>query len=226
MNTHVLTRWAMPLLLIVSAVLLSAFVFFVKLPASAQVMTFRAAAAFLGAPITALVVLGALRFATRGAPQPDRGGDLVVIWIVTFLFGLHAAILGAIVGMVPSLRAVVPAAVAFLLVGLGPAIATLSLGSPLGIRTPETLRDERLWLRTHRVTGGLIVVAGILGLVGVGIGGPWALVAGVGPAVVALLVGLLIGSQSAPSNSPEQSDEQSLSSTRLPDESKVEVTDA
>ena len=220
MTSNVLTRWLLPLALIVCAVLLSGFVFFAKLPEHARLLTPRMLLAFLGTPTVAILILIALTVATRG-PARHRSSDMVVVWVVTFLFGVHAAILGTMIGMVGSLRAVVPSAVAVLLLGLAPTIGTLVPGSPLGIRTIGTMADDELWRRTHRLAGGLLAVSGVSGLIGARFGGPWALVSGVGPAVIALIVALGYGSQS-PSTS---SDEHSEADPRLSEESSVDRTD-
>lgn len=191
-----LNRWLIPLALVGSGVLLSAFVFYAKLPEAARVYSPTNFVAFLATPAIALLVLLTLRAATRAGPTVDRSADLVVVWVVTFLFGIHAAVLATIIGMVASLGAVVPSAVALLLIGLGPTIGTLGHGSPLGIRTSSTLSDPGLWRRTHRLAGVLLGLAGVSGLVGAGVGGPWALVSGIGPAVIALIIALGYGSQS------------------------------
>lgn len=196
MSSTLLYRWLIPLALVVAAILLSAFVFYAKLPVGARVYSPTNFVAFLATPGVALLVLLTLRGATRASPTVDRSADLVVVWVVTFLFGIHAAVLATMIGMVGSMRAVVPSAVALLLLGLGPAIGTLGHRSPLGIRTSGTLVDRGLWRRTHRLAGVLLALAGVSGLVGAQLGGPWALVMGIGPAVIALIIALGYGSQS------------------------------
>ncbi len=195
MTSSALTRWALPVALIGSALLLSAFVFFAKLPEEVRVIDGKTGAAFLGTPGVALLIWLMLRGSAKASGQPDRSADLLIVWVLTFLFGVHAAILAAVIGMIPSLRSVIPSAVAILLLGLGPAIGTLAPGSPLGIRTASTLSDPDLWRRTHRLAGWLLSLSGVVGLVGARFGGPWALVAGVGPAIFGLIVALAYGSQ-------------------------------
>ena len=204
MTSSGFTRWGLPLALIGAALLLSAFVFYVKLPEPARILDGRTLAALLGAPGVALLVLSMLRGAARATGTADRGADLVIIWVVTFLFAVHAMVLGVAIGLVPSLRLVIPHGVALLLLGLGPAIGTLPPGSALGIRTSSTLSDDVLWRKTHLLAGWMLGVAGLIGMVGAQIGGRWALVAGIGPAVIAMIVALLYGSQSASVASDEQ----------------------
>ena len=220
MSSNFITRWGLPLGLIGCGILLSAFVFLAKLPPAARLITPRTVAAFLGTPAIALTVLLGLRGAS--GDRSDRSTDLVIVWVVTFLFGVHAAVLAAVIGLVPSMKAVVPSAVAILLIGLGPAIGTLQPGSPLGIRTERTLRDDALWSRTHRILGWSLGLAGLCGVIGARLGGPWALVAGVGPAVIALIFALGYGSL-GPMN---LSDEEMGQDERLPTESGVDATDS
>lgn len=223
MKSTVFTRWGLPLALIGSALLLSAYVYFVKLPEPARALTERTAATFGGAPAVALVLLLVLRVAARLVGGTDRGTDLVIVWVLTFLFSVHAAVLAATIGMISSLKVVVPYVVGLLLLGLGPTIAALGPASPLGIRTPSTLADPGLWRRTHRLAGWLLALAGIAGLVGAQIGGPWALVAGVGPAVIALIVALAYASQPV---RPVEAGEENDDHARLPEESPVDATDS
>ncbi|MEL7369025.1 MAG: SdpI family protein [Myxococcota bacterium] len=222
MSSNFLTRWLLPVLLIAASLLLSAFVYFAKLPISARTITPKLVTALGATPgLTVLVFIG-LRVAMRKVPDTDRSADLLVLWIVTFLFGLHAAILGAVIGMVPSLKAIVPTAVGILLVGLGPVVGTLAPENPLGIRTASTLVDHDLWRRTHRLAGWLIALAGASALLGAQFAGRWALVCGVGPAVFALIVALGYGSQPP----RKESDEEIVATHRLAEESSVDVTDS
>ncbi|MEM7676434.1 MAG: SdpI family protein, partial [Myxococcota bacterium] len=222
MTANLFTRWFLPIALISAGLLLSAFVFFAKLPEPARVVTPQLMAALGATPGLAAIVFVSLRIAMRNVPASDASADLLVVWIVTFLFGLHAAILGAMIGMVPSLKAVVPTAVGVLLLGLGPVLGTLEPQNPLGIRTQGTLADPELWARTHRLAGWLIALAGILGLLGAQYAGRWALICGVGPAVFGLIVALGYGSQSP----RKESDEETEVARRLAEESSVDATDS
>ena len=222
MSSSLLTRWGLPIALIAGGLLLSAFVFFAKLPEAVRVLTPRTGLALAGTPVVALTVLVVLRLSARVTGPSDRSTDVVIVWLMTFLFGVHAAVLGTMIGMVSSLKAVVPHAVAIMLLGLGPAVALLSPNNPLGIRTASTLADAGLWRRTHRLAGWLLAASGALGLIGALVGGPWALVSGVAPAVIALIVALIYGSQPPMT----QADEETRSPTRLQEESSIEATDA
>ena len=222
MKPGLFVRWLLPLVLVLAGMALSAYVFFGKLPPAARVFQPRTLLLLLGTPVVSIGILLLLRGSVRLSGNADRSADLLIIWVLTFLFGVHAAVLATMLGMVGSLRAVVPSVVALLLLGLGPAVATLSPGSPLGIRTASTLADDHLWRRTHRLAGWLFGAAGLCGVVGAQIGGPWALVSGVGPAVIALIIALGYGSQ-PPSAS---SDEQIGMPGRLEEESSVDATDS
>jgi len=54
-----------------------------------------------------------------------------------------------------------------------------------GIRTPWTLSNDRVWVRTHRVGGYLLAGAGVVLLAGAALPGPWTFALGVVAAIAA-----------------------------------------
>lgn len=118
-------------------------------------------------PIVAVVVLVLMiAAAPRAVRRPDSGsfGRLypqIVAAVAALL--LYATLLLLLVGSGLTLN--VPASMS---IGLGLVITLMgdTLGkvprnSTLGIRTPWTLADEEVWLRTQRVGGWLFVLAGL-----------------------------------------------------------------
>jgi uncharacterized membrane protein len=88
--------------------------------------------------------------------------DFVVNAGTGFLLLIHLVVLGTALGWAISLPG-------FLAVGFGSMIAILGNVLPrarpnwtFGIRTPWTLENRRVWERTHRVGGVLLVAAGLL----------------------------------------------------------------
>ncbi len=156
-----LTRWFLPLGVVWAAFLLSAWVYSERLPPDFRTASPTLLGVFLVVPSVALFLLLLLR---RLGPTPSRAGDLLVLWLMTFFFLVHAAVLAVALGMLRSLVAAVPLAVSVLLLGLGPVLGQLEPGSPLGIRTAQTLAHEAAWIRTHRVAAWAFAGAGLLGL--------------------------------------------------------------
>lgn len=135
------------------------------------------------------------RVAGRGAgaevEDPDavrRAIGRVLTGVLALMLLLEAVFLGRSVGWpVP----VGPSAVALMGIGLaamGPLMSDLPRNRWVGVRTPWTLGDDRVWDRTHRVAarvfppGGLVVAAAAL------LPPPYTMAAGLGGLLV---VGLL-----------------------------------
>lgn len=197
------TRWAIPAGIVWSQLLLSAWVYTKKLDEPAQEPTPKLLIAFLGMPIFSFLFLVVLRFvAKRTSPAQSRSGDLVIIWVVTFLFCIHAAVLAAVIGMF-SLNRAVPVAVALLLIGLGPVLGSLEPGSAMGIRTKATLGSPSVWKRTHKLAARLLVLAGLMGLSALLFEGIWVLFAAVVPAILAVVFAIIHAAR-LPADPPDE----------------------
>ena len=85
------------------------------------------------------------------------------VWIgtVTVLFAAHAMILASALGLAAPVAIVMPIAVGLLLMTIGNAMGKLRWNYTVGIRTPWTIADERVWDKTHRFGGRALVVAGL-----------------------------------------------------------------
>jgi len=88
--------------------------------------------------------------------------ELIFNLIVLFLFVLQVAILGYALGWPISVVGVIQVSVGVLFVALGNELARVQPNWFMGIRTPWTLANEEVWRRTHRVSGRLLVVVGIV----------------------------------------------------------------
>jgi len=118
-------------------------------------------------PAFALLMWVLLRFLPKIDPRRAnyaRFGDtydFVVAAIVTFMAGLHVIVLGATLGWPIALNRVVPGAVGVLLIVIGNLLPRARSNWWFGIRTPWTLSSDRVWQKTHRVGGYLLIVAGL-----------------------------------------------------------------
>jgi len=105
--------------------------------------------------------------------------------ILGFLLLVHAVALLSGVGAAVDLNRAVIAGLGLLLAVLGNFMGKLTKNFFIGIRTPWTLASDEVWLRTHRLGGRLLVLAGIALFV-------WGLAGGGLAAVVAVLAAIAL----------------------------------
>lgn len=87
---------------------------------------------------------------------------LVLNALLTFTLALHGVLLASALGYDVPVARLVPLGVGLLLVLLGNVLPRTRSNWMFGIRTPWTLSNERVWERTHRVGGYLMLAAGLL----------------------------------------------------------------
>jgi immunity protein, SdpI family len=138
----------------------------------------RAEAAFLF-PGMMVVVWLLLRFLPRIDPRRANYAkfsdtyDLVVTSLVALFAVMHVALLGAALGWPISMERVVPVLVGLQFIVLGNALPRARPNWWFGIRTPWTLSNDRVWMRTHRVGGYLLAGAGVVLLVAAALPRAW-----------------------------------------------------
>lgn len=88
--------------------------------------------------------------------------DVVVAAIVAMMLVVHASILGVAVGVPLQIPIVISLAVGSLLVLIGNLLPRARPNWFFGIRTPWTLSNDRVWDRTHRLGGRVMVLAGLV----------------------------------------------------------------
>ena len=109
-------------------------------------------------------------------PRLDpRGGNLQrsskaygVIWvsIQAFLLAIQCMLVTKTLGYPIEISGFIPGLVGALFVAMGNIMGKLRWNFTVGIRTPWTLADERVWDKTHRFGGRLFVVGGLLLILG------------------------------------------------------------
>jgi uncharacterized membrane protein len=112
--------------------------------------------------------------------------SLVVLFAV-----MQVALLGAALGWPVSMERVVPTLIGLEFIILGNALPRARPNWWFGIRTPWTLSNDRVWLRTHRVGGYLLVAAGVVLLFSAVVPGPLTLSLGIA-AVAAAVFGSFV----------------------------------
>lgn len=89
----------------------------------------------------------------------------VIKWIIVlFMLGMYGLMLAVAMGYAVKVDLVVRAGVAFLLIFLGNYMGKVRTNYFVGIRTPWTLADEEVWLKTHRFGAKIFVLTGVLGI--------------------------------------------------------------
>jgi uncharacterized membrane protein len=87
----------------------------------------------------------------------------IQLTVMLVMLGVHAYILGTPLGLVGfAPQSLAFAAVGLLFLVIGNYLGKLRQNFFLGIRTPWTLSDEEVWLRTHRFGGKLLVPVGLV----------------------------------------------------------------
>jgi uncharacterized membrane protein len=144
----------------------------------------RAEGAFLLPGMMILVWL-LLRFLPRIDPRRANYAkfsdtyDLLVNSLVTLFAVMHVALLGTALGWPISMERLLPALVGLQFVILGNALPRARPNWWFGIRTPWTLSNDRVWMRTHRFGGYLLAGAGVALLVAAALPSIWTFALGV-----------------------------------------------
>jgi uncharacterized membrane protein len=104
------------------------------------------------------------RIDPRGANYAKFRGTFETVMITTmaFLLGVHLIMLAIALGKDVSMSRVIPIGVGMLLIVLGNLMPRTRSNWFVGLRTPWTLSSDRVWERTHRLGGRLLVAAGAL----------------------------------------------------------------
>jgi len=86
----------------------------------------------------------------------------MLLLILLFMLALHLSLLATMLGRPMSVMRLMPVGVGLLLIGIGVLLPKAHANWFIGIRTPWTLSNDRVWERTHRVGGRVMIATGIL----------------------------------------------------------------
>ncbi|MDD3655137.1 MAG: SdpI family protein [Desulfotomaculaceae bacterium] len=89
---------------------------------------------------------------------------LKVVFVV-FMTGLYALVILSSLGWQTPMGRAVTGSIGLLFIIIGNYMGQFRHNYFVGIKTPWTLADERVWQKTHRLGGKIWVLAGLLGLV-------------------------------------------------------------
>lgn len=168
-------KWIAPLIVVASIIITA--VVFPRLPAtlpthwnlSGQVDGYSSRAWGAWAMPSMLLLLWAM---LRWLPAIDPRGENyarftgafegIIVLVMLFVFAAHMVILAAALGQPVSMDRLAPAGMGLLLMGVGNLLPRARPNWFVGIRTPWTLSNDRVWERTHRVGGYFLVFGGAL----------------------------------------------------------------
>jgi len=85
--------------------------------------------------------------------------------LTIFFFLLYIAIIGFSLGYPIDINRLMPMGIAILFIILGNYMSTVRHNYFMGIKTPWTLANEKVWIKTHRIGGKLWVFSGIIGFI-------------------------------------------------------------
>lgn len=147
-------------------------------------------------PVLTLGTLLLLRVVPRLDPRRENYAkfegtfDTLIAAIIAFLVALHVGVIAYALGYPVPIDRIAWLGTAALFVVIGNLLPRARPNWFVGIRTPWTLSSDRVWERTHRV-GGRIMVAGGVAIAVLGFLSPRAAFWGVMATVVALSLGLV-----------------------------------
>jgi uncharacterized membrane protein len=126
----------------------------------------RAVGAFL-LPLVALGLWGLMRLLPRIDPRRQNYDkfqgmyELLIISVVGFLCVMHLGILAFSLGYPVAVDRLIMVCIGLLFIVLGNLLPRARPNWFVGIRTPWTLSNDRVWERTHRAGGYVFMLAGV-----------------------------------------------------------------
>ncbi len=124
--------------------------------------------AVLIVPVATIVLAGVMLAAPLIDPRREswqlhgRTYWRVINLVLCFFLVIHLLVIGEGLGWGLPVARVIPMVVGGLLVLIGNLLPRLQPNWFMGIRTPWTLSSDEVWRRTHRLGGGMMVLAGLL----------------------------------------------------------------
>ncbi len=91
-----------------------------------------------------------------------RASEITVAMVASFLVLVHLLVLAAALGFRIDMMRVVVFGLGAIFIALGPLLSSVPRNPWFGVRTPWTMKSDRVWERTHRVAGPLTVICGVV----------------------------------------------------------------
>jgi SdpI/YfhL protein family len=122
-------------------------------------------------PTSAAVMAASVRAIWKRDPIRDPGEafsptyDAILFAFVAFVISIHLLVMGALTGALPPSTWFARATIVLfglVVIRIGNLLPRTRPNLALGIGTPRTLADRRVWMLTHRTAGHLSVLLGII----------------------------------------------------------------
>ncbi len=117
---------------------------------------------------------------------------LVMNAVLTFMLVVHGVLLAAALGHPVPVTRLVPVAIGLFLMLIGNVMPRTRPNWMFGIRTPWTLSSDRVWERTHRMGGYLLLAAGLVTLLSAALPDPRRSGTLMGAAIAAAALGSIV----------------------------------
>lgn len=92
--------------------------------------------------------------------------DLFIVVLLLYMLGLQLLVVAWNAGLKLDFNIVLPVGAGLLFIYIGTMLGHLKRNYMIGVRTPWTLASDEVWARTHRVSGRLFIVSGVLAMLG------------------------------------------------------------
>jgi uncharacterized membrane protein len=99
----------------------------------------------------------------------------IIFSTITFLYAIEILILMISIGVVIAMGVMIPTLLGSLFVVLGSLMPYLKRNTTVGFRLPWTLRDDRVWKKTHEHGGRIFLLSGLSIIVASPFAGDWAM---------------------------------------------------
>jgi uncharacterized membrane protein len=86
----------------------------------------------------------------------------ILIIILLFMLALHLSMLSTMLGNRVAIMRMLPVGIGLLLIGIGALLPKARANWFIGIRTPWTLSNDKVWDRTHKFGGAVMIATGVL----------------------------------------------------------------
>lgn len=119
-------------------------------------------------PVFLLVLWQFMRVVPRIDPRQPTDArsamayETIVAAVLLLLFATHGIVLGEALGYHVPVARLVPALVGALFVVIGSVMPRMTPNGWSGVRTPRTLSNDRVWVRTHRLARLSMTAAGVV----------------------------------------------------------------
>ncbi len=117
--------------------------------------------------------------------------DFVISATLTLMLAVHAFVIATALGHAVPVHRFMPIVIGVFLIALGNVLPRTRPNWTFGVRTPWTLSNDRVWMRTHRVAGYLMTACGAVTLLAAALPGVWPVGVAI-TSIIAAVVGSVV----------------------------------